>query len=301
MAEERLFDDDKDKKYKIVTNENGEEELIIDAGGEEENAEPEVTLSDYPEEEDEKKRVMTDEQLEEIKKREEEEKKQKEEEALKLCESAAKDCRAQKFSTALDSLESAEEICPETGEIYALRLVAYTKNFTDFTQIVNAAEGADKIAELLKADRKEELYALSKDKLEANITSLRNEITALDKENEEKKAERKVKFVKDRNTALLYFCIALTCFVALAAVTIYFSTVIFTVNTGLYLTLTCVFGVLALVAMIGTAIAARFLITALRRLSANKRNISTQLGRDLLAKQADLKAFLAVNAALKNK
>lgn len=300
MAEERLFDDDKDKKYKIKVNENGEEELIIDVGGEEEQS-PEVTLSGYPEEETEKESVVTDEQLEELKRREEAEKKEREDRAVSLCDRAAKDCRSGKFSTALDNLESAEELCPDMGEIYALRLLAYTKNFTDFTQIVNAAEGADKISEKLDASRKAELYALSHDKLDSNITSLRNEITALDKVNEQKKAERAEKFKKDRNTALSFFAAALVLLAGFAATAIYYSTIIYTVNTGLYLTYTCLFGALTLVALVCAAVAARFLITACRRLRTNKRNTSTQLGRDLLLKQTNLKAFLAVNAALKTK
>ena len=298
MAEERLFDDDKDRKYKIKVNENGEEELIIDVSGEEEQA-PEVTLSDYPE--DEEPRIQTEEQLEELRRQQEAEKKEREEKASILCDRAAKDCRSAKFATALDSLESAEELCPEMGEIYALRLIAYTKNFTDFTQITKAAEGADKMAENLDVQRKEELYKISHAKIEANVTSLRNEITALDKQNEEKKAERKEKFTKDRNTALIYFAVALVLFIGFAATAIYYSTIIFSVNTGEYITYTAVFGVLSVIALIGVVIAARFLITACRRLSLNKRNISTQLGRDLIAKQANLKAFLAINAALKTK
>lgn len=297
MAEERLFDDDKDRKYKIKVNENGEEELVI-AVGEEETEAPEVTLSDYPEEEP---RIQTDEQLEELKKLEEAERKEREEVATELCDRAAKDCRASKFATALDNLESAEELCPDMGEIYALRLVAYTKNFTDFTQITKAAEGADKIAENLDEQRKAELYKLSHAKIEANVTSLRNEITALDKQNEEKKAERREKFTKDRNTALIYFAVALVLFIGLAATAIYYSTIIFTVNTGKYIAYTAVFGVLSLVALVGIVISARLLLTACRRLSLNKRNISTQLGRDLIAKQSALKAFLAINAALKTK
>ena len=39
MAEERLIDDDKDRKYKIRKNENGEDELVIDGLPEEEDRE----------------------------------------------------------------------------------------------------------------------------------------------------------------------------------------------------------------------------------------------------------------------
>ena len=41
MAEERLIDDDKDRKYRIRKNENGEEELVIIDDGEEEEDFPE--------------------------------------------------------------------------------------------------------------------------------------------------------------------------------------------------------------------------------------------------------------------
>ena len=37
MAEERLVDDDKDRKYKIRKNADGEDELVIDAAPEEED------------------------------------------------------------------------------------------------------------------------------------------------------------------------------------------------------------------------------------------------------------------------
>ena len=64
MAEERLIDDDKDRKYKIRKNENGEEELVISPqDGEEENAE-EVSFEvpDF-DTDDEEAAVMTPEQL----------------------------------------------------------------------------------------------------------------------------------------------------------------------------------------------------------------------------------------------
>ena len=41
MAEERLIDDDKDRKYRIRKNENGEEELVIIDDVEEEEDFPE--------------------------------------------------------------------------------------------------------------------------------------------------------------------------------------------------------------------------------------------------------------------
>ena len=61
MAEERLIDDDKDRKYRIRVNENGEEELeIIDPDDVDE--EPVFDMPDY-EEDDEEAAILTPEQL----------------------------------------------------------------------------------------------------------------------------------------------------------------------------------------------------------------------------------------------
>ena len=64
MAEERLIDEDKDRKYKIRKNADGEDELVIDAEAdveeEFEEVEFEVTESDF---DDEEAAVMTPEQL----------------------------------------------------------------------------------------------------------------------------------------------------------------------------------------------------------------------------------------------
>ena len=42
MAEERLIDDDKDRKYKIVKNADGEDELVIDGAPDEAESADEV-------------------------------------------------------------------------------------------------------------------------------------------------------------------------------------------------------------------------------------------------------------------
>ena len=59
MAEERLIDDDKDRKYKIRIGENGEEELVLEGGDEDE------TVFDIPvfEEDDEEAVDLTPDML----------------------------------------------------------------------------------------------------------------------------------------------------------------------------------------------------------------------------------------------
>ncbi|MDE7087838.1 MAG: hypothetical protein K2O67_06570, partial [Clostridia bacterium] len=78
-----------------------------------------------------------------------------------------------------------------------------------------------------------------------------------------------------------------------------FASVMYTVSNGLYLGLTIGFGVAAFITLIAAAFAARRINITCRRVKMNKRNTSTQLGRDLLAEQAKLKAFIAVYSALK--
>lgn len=63
MAEERLIDDDKDRKYKIRKNADGEDELVIDAAPEEEEPAEEIGFEVPELEDDEEAAVMTPEQL----------------------------------------------------------------------------------------------------------------------------------------------------------------------------------------------------------------------------------------------
>ena len=73
MAEERLIDDDKDRKYKIRVNEDGEEELIIaPQTAAEEAAEIDFEVPDF-DDDDEEAAVMTPEQLAARQRRREEE------------------------------------------------------------------------------------------------------------------------------------------------------------------------------------------------------------------------------------
>lgn len=303
MAEERLIDEDKDRKYKIKINADGEEELVIE-GGEPENK-PEDPVEEVMfevaevEEDDEEAAVMTPEQLAAKREQEEKERAERKRCAEELIKDAAHDCSLLKFATALEYLEQAEELDGENGDLYALRLTAYTRGFTDYSQITTAAEVAEDVAKYTSEEKKGEMLAKSSAALEENIATLRASVKALNKENEEKKAERAVKFKKDRNKAVIAFAAvfgALALFVALAG---YFGSVMYTVSDGTYLILTCVFGGLSLVTLFALAFCARYLNITCRRVRLNMRNTSTQLGRDLLAEQAKLKSFIAVYSALK--
>lgn len=298
MAEERLIDDDKDKKYRIRVNADGEEELVVETNPEQEEAEHEEIALDAPEEEDDDEKLLTPEQLAAKREREEKLLQEQRERVEKLIASAKADCAAGKFSTALEYLEQAEETDGDNGEIYLLRMKAYTSNFSDFSQAIKAAESAEKVKELTSSPLREEAYAVASPALESKIAELRESVTSLNKENEEKKAERAVVFKSSQKCAIITFCALFGLFAVLCGACGYFASVIYSVANGTNLILTCVFGGLAFAAFIALVLVARWLNIACRRVRLNNKNTSTALGREFLAKQADLKACIAIRDAL---
>ncbi len=300
MAEERLIDRDKDKKYRIKVNENGEEELVVDESAEDGEAVIEEVMFAVPDEvEEPDESGLTKEQLEEKRRREEQERAERKEKVDGLLAKAKSENLLYRYATALEYIEKAEELDGENGEAQALKLVAYTRNFTDYSQIVPAAEVTEKLKACTSDERKAELLAVAQPSLDEEISKLRATVSAMNKENEEKKAERAVRFKRDRNIAIGVFCAIAAVLIVFASLAGYYSTLIYTVPTNKYLIVTCVLGGLALLTLIAGAFAARQLNITCRRVRLNKRNTTTQLGRDLLAEQSKLKAFIAVYSALK--
>lgn len=292
MAEERLIDEDKDKKYRIRVNGDGEEELYIAEGEQTDGNAEEVTFAVQEEAE-------PDDQLAVLEEQEAAERAELQKKTEELLEKAKSECSLYRFSTALEYLEKAEELDDENGELYALKLVAYTRNFTDYSQILTAAEGVGDLVEYTSQERKAELFETASASLEENISRLRTTVSELNRQNEEKKAERAVRFNGDRKKAMIVFFSVLAAFIVFGALTGYFASIIYTVSTGQYLIVTCVMAGLAFISLIALAFAARQFNITSRRVRLNKRNTTTQLGRDLLAEQAKLKAFIAVYSALK--
>lgn len=301
MAEERLIDTDKDKKYRFRINENGEEELIIDDGAAQEESGEEVEVGfEVPElsEDDEEAATMTPEQLAERRKQLEREKAENDKKVKELLAVALERIGQDKYSTALEAACAAEELDPENGGIHALKLVIYTRSFTDYTQCEKAAEAAECAKKYCPAEDIEDMRNKAGDGLKAEIEKLGAEVEKLNAENEEKKAERSVRFDADKKKALIVFLAVAVPTLAALICTIYFSTVIFASADGLYLILTIACGAVALVGLALTAFFGRKLSIAARRVRLNKRNTSTKLGRELTAKQSRLKALNAIYVAL---
>ncbi len=295
MAEERLIDRDKDKKYRIRKNADGEDELFIDEGEDEDNLE-EVTFVvegesaegqggevDYPEAQGGYA----------------EEEEQRKREVNALIESARQECAEQRYATAVDYLEKAAEIDHDNGEIYALRLVAYTRDFSDYSRVIVAQEYCDKVKNYTSAQTKAEMLKRASQGLEENIEKLTACVSELNEQNERFKAERAKKFIADRNKASIIYSLQLVVIAVFAALAIYFFANMYSVRGNTNLILAIVFTAISVVLLLVSAFFLRKLLTSCRRVRLNRRNSATQLGRDLLARQAELNAFIAIYNALK--
>lgn len=305
MAEERLMDDDKDKKYRFRTNENGEQELIIDDPDDTDDTEEEAqddARFEVPEEmeNDEEAAVMTPEQLAERKRLEEKEKADREAKINSLIQQASDDVAQGKFSTANEAISEAEKLAPENGDVHAIKLLIYTKNFTDYSNLEKAALVAADVKKFTSPEQKSKMKATAEKGFTKKMAELSEEVKKLNEENESKKAERAVKFNADKKRASILFLAGAVPFLIFLGLAIGFGAIMFSAESGIFLILTIVFAALAFVMFIVTAFLGRSLNTAARRVRLNKKNTSTQLGRQLIAEEKQLAAFNAIYSALKD-
>ncbi|MGN0824610.1 MAG: hypothetical protein ACI4MB_06060 [Candidatus Coproplasma sp.] len=299
MAEERLIDTDKDKKYKIRKNADGEDELYIDDSAAEEQVEEVTFLVDEEELEETEENSAASFAYDEENERNFKEKKQNALKAAELVESARKECEKGWYASAVESLEKAIELDGENGEIYALEIVAYTRNFTDYSRIKDAKEYAGELKKYTDKQTKKELFEKSSESMLSNINALSRKVAALSEENEKQKEIRAKKFIADRNKAITFICVSLSFFAVFFGLSTYFFLNIHSIQTNTNLILAIVFTSLEFIALVFTAFILRQLLTACRRVRLNKKNTATKLGREMLANQADLDAFNAIYNALK--
>ncbi|MGN0814707.1 MAG: hypothetical protein ACI4MH_05715 [Candidatus Coproplasma sp.] len=304
MAEERLIDTDKDKKYRFRINEDGEEELVIDDGlSEEESAPADEICFEVPEDayDDEEAAVMTPEQLAEKRRRAEQAEEERKAKLASLISAANGDYSVGNYATALENALGAEELSPEDGEIHALKLLIYTRGFTSYEGTLDKAEEtAEDVKTYCTPERRAELFAQAEDSLNQNISALSQRVEKLSEENEAKKAERAVRFNADNNKARICFGAVAAPFVVFLALTISFAMNMFANQSGTFIVLTIVFAALAFINLIALVfVARRWNITA-RRVRMNKNNTKTQLGREYLAEKNKLDLFNAIYSALKD-
>lgn len=300
MAEERLIDDDKDRKYKIRVNENGEEELVISPLADEEEAEEigfEVPDFDT---DDEEAAVMTPEQLA-ARQRQREEEEARRAKKVGVYLDRAKACLAEEdYSGAIYALSEAGELDNANGEIYALKVKAYSKNFTDWSQLESCAEAAEGLAEYGTEENKNGLRETAGG-LPAEIAETEKTVAALKEENESKKAERREVFLKRRKTALIAFCACAAPFIIFLVLAVVFGVnFMFTREDALFTVITIVFAVLALAAFIAMLVTAHKLWDASRNVKLNERNSSTKLGREYEQNNNKLLQLTRIYAVINN-
>ena len=290
MAEERLIDDDKDRKYKIRINENGEEELVIIDNDDEEEELPEYDVVTADGEE------LTEEQVE---KRAAE----KREAALKKAETlkatAQEKIAEGDFESAQYALTQAAEITEYDGELYYLQLKAYSRGMTNFLNLQKCVDAAEGVKEYTGMEQKQELLSLS-GPLKARIAEFEAKCESLSDENERGKEERRETFARGRKSALTVFACTAVPFVALFVLAIVFASMMFADLSGIYIILTIIFSVLAAVALFVMVFTFNRFLTANRKVMLNEADTSTKIGREFLACREELESLKKIYSSLEN-
>lgn len=295
MAEERLIDDDKDKKYKIRKNAQGEDELYLS----EEDAEEEVTF-EIPEFEadDEEAALMTPEQLAARERMREEEERRRAEKLANAISEATAAMEEGNFEAARYHLAEVAETDGDNGEVRFLQLKALTHNFTDYALAEEAAEVAQAVKEHCTAEQKAALKELSAP-LADRLSKTEKELASLGEENEAKKVERREVFIADRKKSLIAFSATAVPLVIFAIIAAIVGNMIYTrKDSTVFIAVTIVFGVLALIAFIATVFTAHSLWKNSQKVKRNENNRNTRLGREYEAKKAEFEHLTAIYNSL---
>ena len=293
MAEERLIDDDlnKNKKYRIRKNADGEDELYIDDSVEEELDLEAVTFS-VPEFSDGES-GLTPEQIAAA----EQEKRERAERirgALSVnIEKAQAKLSEEDFEGALTSVESALQVDPSSGEAWALKLKILTQNFTGFDSVEACVETAENIVHYCSDGQKAKL-AEEGVPLESHIKGLEEQAATLHVEVEQKKSERREVFLENRKKSVKWFSLTFIPFAVFLVIALTFIPFISARKDGLNAILAIVFGVLAALFFIASLFTAHKMWDDMKKLSLNEKNSSTQLGRDYEKMLSDIKKLNTV-------
>lgn len=299
MAEERMIDDDlnRNKKYKIRVNADGEEELYID---DEEEAE-EVHAFDVPEffYDDEEAAVMTPEQLAAREDAKKEEEKRRKEAFLKSLAAAREKYAAGDYEGALFAVNSALETDEKDGEANALKMLILSRNFTDYTLLDDCAAHAEKVNTYCTKEQKEQIKSHTAS-LNLRIEGAEDRAAVLHVQVEEGKQRRAELFRRDKKHALIFFTCAAVPFLVCLVIAISFAAVVFADRGGTNLVIALVFAALAVVFFIFAAVGANKVWSAMKKLSLNAKNSSTKLGREYDGVLEELEKLRAILSALED-
>lgn len=275
MAEERLIDDDKDRKYKIRKNADGEEELVIDETEEEEEL-PVFAMPEY-ETDDEEAASLTPEQLAERERLKAEEEQARKERLKSLLDTAEEKLAAGDFEGANYAVVQAEEINADDGRLCCLKLKILTRDMTEFSDLGRCAEAADGVKEHASEEQRA-YFAERSEKFKSLYSETEKKTEALHAENERKKEERRGTLLKERNRSLIWLLCPIIPLIVFISLAISFSGEMFEETADMITTI--VFVALALVAFVFTVIGLKKFWAAARDVKLNERDSSTKLGRE---------------------
>ncbi len=294
MAEERLVDDDKDRKYRIRVNENGEEELeIIDPDDVDE--EPVFDMPDY-EEDDEEAAILTPEQLAERERIKAEEERARAEKLSAFLDSAKEKLSEGDYEGANYAVTQAEEYGKTSGELFCLKLKVLTRDLTEFLNLEECAEAADGVKEYADETLKEEFKGKT-GKLETLISDAEAKTEALREKNEAGKDERRETFASSKKRAFIALLCTLVPFTALLIVTLVFTTFMFADANGVYLVATIVLAALSVIMFIATVVTSKKFWSAARDVKLNEKDTSTKLGREYLENKTQYELLKRIYSA----
>ncbi|MDE6442636.1 MAG: hypothetical protein K2L12_07805 [Clostridia bacterium] len=281
MAEERLIDtdDDKDKKYKIRINEDGEEELYIEVG-DDEDEEPVFDMPLY-DDDDEEAAILTPEQLAERERIRQEEELARIGRRDNMLEKTRTALEKGDFEDALYAVNNAIENDGECGEAHYLKMRILTRDLTTFNNPEECTECAENVSKYCDESQKAGLKELSSG-LESKLKEAEKRTEELKQVNEAGKDERRNTFAVAKTHALIGLILTVCPFAVFLITTIVFSTMMFADENGAYLIATIVLGALALIAFICALVGANKYWTAVRNVKLNESDTSTQAGRDYL-------------------
>ena len=284
MAEERLIDDDKDKnkKYTVRTNADGEEEFVIFEPAPREGV-GEVADMQFDEEYAFGNRSS-------VRFGEEED-----------FAAEAKECMARgSYSTALECVARAARLSPRDGETAALELRIYTRDMTDFSHgaLQGARSAVRRVAEYASKDTKERLKAMCAQPVGAQpvgaaVRAACDRADRLRAQNESAKMERESLFKAPFVRARKRFLLSLVPLALLTACTAVF-VALFALYGGAYAVAAWICGGLAAVSFALSAFAARKLYITARRMAINRDDSRSRLGRECLAAEEDIKILRSI-------
>ena len=290
MAEERLIDDDKDRKYRIRVNENGEEELVIVDDGDEEEELPAYE-------------VITDDEenlsQEELDKRSEERRQAAQRKTEELKATAREKMEEGDYESAQYALSQASELTEYDGELYFMQLKAYSRGMTSFLDLQKCVDASDGVKEYSTEEQKAELLSLS-EPLKTKIDEFEDKCKTLGEENERGKAERRETFVSAKKRSLIVFACTAVPFVALFVLAIVFSTMMSADLSGIYVVLTIVFSIAAAIAMFLTIFTFYKYSSANKKVRLNETDSATKIGREFISCSEELENLKKIYSSFNN-